>query len=373
MQSASIDSSVARSHHYRCPGCGAELIFQPSHSSLRCEYCGRQERIPATLEAVNERSFEEYLKPRAAQLKTITTNACEVQCSSCGATTAFTPPEVAGKCDFCGAKIVAQSKSADPLVAPEAVLPFRVTPMLAAEAVRRWLNGLWFAPNALKKFASQESISGVYLPYWTYDAQTISYYTGRRGEHYFETEHYTTTDQQGNRVERTRQIRKTRWHHASGKVFRRFDDILIPASVALSATRLSALEPWDLNQLVAFEPAYLLGFKAQRYQVDLKRGFEQARAGATTVISSDIRRDIGGDEQQIDQQRTHYSGVTFKHILLPVYVGAYRYRQQVYQVLINGRTGEVQGDRPYSFWKIFFLILFILIAISALVLLGNTG
>lgn len=373
MQSAPVDSSVVApsARRYRCPGCGAELLFQPSHNSLRCEYCGRQEHIPATFEAVNERSFEEYLTPRAAQLQMLAARACEVQCESCGATTVFTPPEVAGKCDFCGAKIVAQPKSSDPLVAPEGVLPFHFTPAQSSEAVRRWMQSLWFAPSALKKFANQESISGVYLPYWTYDAYAVSHYTGRRGEHYFETEHYTTTDHNGNRVTRTRQVRKTRWYDASGKVSRRFDDILIPASAALPAPRLRALEPWDLSQLVAYEPAYLLGFKAQRYQVDLRGGFEQAQQRAAPVISDDIRRDIGGDEQQIDQQRTHYSAVTFKHILLPVYVSAYRYRHQIYQVLINGRTGEVQGDRPYSVWKILLLILFVLFVIGAAVLMSG--
>jgi ribosomal protein S27E len=327
-----------------------------------------------TAEQVEERSFEQYLRPRADQLQRLSRDAVEVQCTSCGATVTFTPPEVARECDFCGAAIVAQPKIADPTLAPEAVLPFRITKPQATDAMKSWISTRWFAPNALKKFASHEGIDGVYLPFWTYDAHTTSHYTGQRGEHYFETETYYETDAQGKSVQRTRQVQKTRWYPASGTVSRWFDDILIPATRSLPENRLSALEPWDLPELKPYDPAFLSGYKAQRYQVELAEGFEQARQVAARVIEGDVRRDIGGDEQRIGNISTHYSGITFKHVLLPVYAGAYRLNQKVYQVVINGRTGEVQGDRPYSILKIGCLILFVISVIlffSMLVALFN--
>jgi hypothetical protein len=264
---------------------------------------------------------------------------------------------VARECDFCGAKIVAQPKSADPTVAPEGVLPFRVTQAQAADSLNRWLGSLWFAPGALKRLAAQEGLGGVYLPFWTYDAYTATRYTGERGDYYYTTESYTERDAQGNNVSRTRQVRHTRWRPAAGTVERWFDDILVPATKSLPPARLSALEPWDLGELTGYEPAYLSGYKAQRYQVDLAEGFELAKRAAAPVIESDVRRDIGGDEQRVAQLATNYSAVTFKHLLLPVYAGAYRFRDKVYQIVVNGRTGEVQGERPYSFWKIFFFVL----------------
>jgi hypothetical protein len=136
------------------------------------------------------------------------------------------------------------------------------------------------------------------------------------------------------------------------------DDILVPATTSVSRPRLKSLEPWDLDSLKPYDPAFLSGFKAQRYQVELPEGFEEAKLMMAPMIEHDVREDIGGDEQRIGQVSTSYSGITFKHILLPVYIGAYRFSEKVYQVMVNARTGEVQGDRPYSVWKIILFVLF---------------
>jgi DNA-directed RNA polymerase subunit RPC12/RpoP len=369
MQAPPPQTAPEKIHRYPCSACGANLVFEPKDGCLTCPYCGHKELIPTSAGQVEERSFEQYLRPRAEQLQMLAQNALEVQCTSCGAIVTFVPPEVARECDFCGAKIVAQPKSADPTVAPEGVLPFRITHPQATAAVRQWLSSRWLAPNALKRFARPEAIDGIYLPYWTYDTHTTSYYTGERGEYYYETENYTETDAQGNRVSKTRQVRKTRWYSASGTVSRWFDDLLVPATRSLPPNRLYALEPWDLVELKAYEPAYLSGYKAQRYQVELGEGFEQAKVIAARIIEGDVRHDIGGDEQRISNVTTHYAGITFKHLLLPVYAGAYRLNQKVYQIVINGRTGEVQGDRPYSFWKIAFLVVTILFVVLFFLLL----
>lgn len=357
---------------FPCPGCGADLVFEPKDGTLTCPYCGRKEAIPASSAQVVERSYEAYLHPRAGQLARLSEAALEVQCAGCGATVSFEPPEVAGSCPFCGALLVAQPKAADPLVAPEAVLPFRVPQRDATASIRRWLGTRWFAPNALKKQARQDAIGGVYLPFWTFDAHTTSHYTGQRGEYYWETEHYTETDAQGNTARRSRQVRKTRWYPASGTVSRWFDDVLIAATRALPRPRLDALEPWDLTALTPYEPGYLSGYKAQRYQVDLAEGFDRAREVMARQIEGDVRRDIGGDEQRIHDIRTAYAAITFKHLLLPVWISAYRYQGKVYQTMVNARTAEVQGDRPYSVWKITFFVLFLIaVALTLYTLFGQ--
>jgi len=207
-------------------------------------------------------------------------------------------------------------------------------------------------------------------PSGTYDTNTTSYYTGERGEYYYVTETYYETDSKGNQVARTRQVRHIRWYPASGTVTRWFDDILVPATISLPQQRLEALEPWDLVELKPYDPAFLSGFKAQRYQIDLSQGFERVKQLTAGLIQEDVRVDIGGDEQRIQNISTQYSGITFKHLLLPVYAGAYRFNQKVYQIVVNGRTGAIHGDRPYSFWKIALLVLTILfiLLIVALVL-----
>jgi DNA-directed RNA polymerase subunit RPC12/RpoP len=357
-------------HRYPCPSCGSDLLYEPKDGFLSCAHCGHKEAIPTSAEQVEERSFEQYLQIRPEQMERLAANALEVQCQSCGATVTFTPPEVARQCDFCGVQIVAQAKSADPILAPEGVLPFCITQPQASAGLSQWLQSRWFAPNALKHFAQPDSIHGVYLPFWTYDTNTMSYYTGERGEHYYVTQTYYERDSRGNQVARTRQVRHTHWYSASGTVTRWLDDLLVPATLSLAQNRLEALEPWDLTSLKPYDPAFLSGFKAQRYQVDLAQGFERVKQVTAAVIQSDVREDIGGDEQRIHNVATHYSGITFKHLLLPVYAGAYRFNQKIYQIVVNGRTGEIQGDRPYSFWKIALFVatlLFILLIIIAIV------
>ncbi len=349
------------------------MVYDPRQSKLACGYCGYTQDIAVSENKVEERPFAEYLRPSAAQMGTLATNALEVKCNSCGASVTFVPPETARQCDFCGAQIVAQPKAADPLVAPEGVLPFAITGKQASQNLQQWIASRWFAPNALKQFAQPDAIHGIYLPYWTYDTNTVSDYRGERGQHYWETEYYTETDANGNQSQQSRQVQKTQWYPASGRVQRWFDDLLVPATKSLPVNRLHALQPWDLPEVKPYEPAFLSGFRAQRYQVELPEGFEAAKELAAPQITSDVRADIGGDEQRVHDISTNYYDITFKHLLLPVYAGAYRLNGKVYQIVVNGRTGQVQGDRPYSWLKIGCLalviitvLLFFLIIIAAL-------
>ncbi len=364
-------TETTKAHRYNCPGCSADLVFEPQNGSLICPYCGRTEQIPASVGDVQERSYEAYLELKPEQLTTIAENALEVQCRGCGATVTFTPPDVAGECAFCAAPIVAQPQPPHPMLAPESVLPFRVTRKQAADAIKAWLSSRWFAPSALCQLARQESTQGVYLPFWTYDAHTVSHYTGQRGEHYWETETYMDRDERGNSVTRTRQVRRTRWYPASGSVTRWFDDLLIPATRSLSSERLHTLQPWDLPDLEPYQPAYLAGYRAQRYQVELRDGFEAAKSAMKPVIENDVRQDIGGDEQQVQRVLTAYSGITFKHVMLPVWISAYKFQDRVYQVIVNARTAEVQGDRPYSVLKITGFVILVILAFLLVLFLSD--
>jgi hypothetical protein len=204
----------------------------------------------------------------------------------------------------------------------------------------------------LKHYADRSGkINGMYLPYWTFDCSTRTSYSGQRGDYYYVTESYNTVEN-GKSVTRTRQVQKTRWTSASGSVNNVFDDILIEASTSLRKEKLRSLEPWDLKNLVAYNDKYLSGFRTETYQVDVKSGYQQAKQRIDPVIENTIRNHIGGDTQRILFTNATYNDPSFKHILLPVWLSAYQYNSKVYQILINARTGEVQGERPYSVAKI---------------------
>jgi hypothetical protein len=354
---------------FPCPSCSADMEFDPESGEMKCRFCGHKQAVAVAAPAeagVQPHSFAEMLNQTgASHLQPVSDQALEAHCTGCGAVVAFHPPEVAGMCSFCGAAIVAEPKAADPLIAPDGVLPVKVPKALAQKEVQQWLASRWFAPNALKKLAHQEGIGGVYLPFWSYDSDTASSYRGERGEHYYETEWYTDSDGK----QQSREVQKTRWYSASGRVARHFDHVLIPATRSVSESRLNKLQPWDLNALCAYEPAYLAGFKAQRYQVELPAGFETAKQVMERTIQGDVRADIGGDEQRIWSVDTDYSNVMFGHLLLPVWLGAYKFQNKVYQVMVNARTGEVQGERPYSTGKIILLVLFIIALILVIAVL----
>ncbi len=362
--------SVPAHSQFPCRQCGAKLDFAPGSGSLKCPYCGAETPIPKSEAEIQELDYNEYLKKLAEEHET--TEEHRVKCEKCGAETTLPKQVSAGTCPFCGANLVLTTQLTS-LLKPKALLPFKVTRQQGITDFRRWLSGLWFAPSDLKRYAQSESkLAGIYVPYWTYDSDTTSFYRGERGDDYWVSETYTAYEN-GRPVTKTRQVRRTRWTPVSGTVWNRFDDVLVMASRSLPREYADRLEPWDLVNLVPYSDEYLSGFIAESYQVDLPSGFEIARAVMDEGIQKSIRRDIGGDHQRIDTVKTSYDKITFKHLLLPVWLSAYRYREKVYRILINARTGELQGERPYSAWKIAAVIITVAVIIAIIVLVSSSG
>ena len=183
--------------------------------------------------------------------------------------------------------------------------------------------------------------------------------------------HFTSQEAQGRTVQQTRQVRKTRWRSVSGVVWNRFDDLLVLASRSLPRRLAEELEPWDLGSLVPDKDEYLSGFRSERYQVGLEEGFEVAKGMMQDDIEYSVRRDIGGDHQRIHSLRSQYDSPTFKHLLLPIWISAYRYKKRVFRFLVNARNGEVQGERPWSYWKILMAVLAALAAVALIVYLQS--
>ncbi|MCU0420569.1 MAG: hypothetical protein MUC38_13030 [Cyclobacteriaceae bacterium] len=245
-------------------------------------------------------------------------------------------------------------------------LPFGVEEKAARQNFARWLKSLWFAPDVLKHYADRaDRLAGMYLPYWTFDCQTQTRYTGQRGEDYVVNESYTVVEN-GHHVTKTRAVTKTRWYSASGTVSNSFDDLLIEATRSLRPDKLRVLEPWDVRLLVPYDDKYLSGFRTETYAVGVKEGYQQAKGRMEPVIESAIRSDIGGDRQTIQYTNVTYQNPTFKHILLPVWISAYRYEGKLYQFLINARTGKVTGDRPYSTMKIALAVIAVILFVAIL-------
>jgi predicted RNA-binding Zn-ribbon protein involved in translation (DUF1610 family) len=336
------------------------LRFAPGTALLQCGYCGGVDPITAADAPIVERDYHKVLQGLSAGAET--TSHRTLKCTSCAAESTFPDIKVATACPFCGADIVA-TRQASRQIKPAALLPFKVTRDEANAAFKSWLKGRWFAPNALRRAGrTRDRLAGMYVPYWTYDSRVVTHYTGQRGQHY-----WVTVGSGKNR----RRVRKTRWYPTSGTVQNNFDDVLVMASHSLPHRYAERLEPWDLDDLVPYADDYLSGFGAECYQVDLEAGFVMARGIMAPHIEHTIRQDIGGDAQRVSSASSEYFEISFKHILLPVWISAYRFKQKVYRFLVNARTAEVQGERPWSWIKIALASLVGVAVVAAGILLSK--
>jgi DNA-directed RNA polymerase subunit RPC12/RpoP len=364
-----ISNVPPKGRKFPCPQCGAKLDFNPAEQALKCPYCGHLEEIQVGDQAIEEHDYETYLQRLADEEVTVQGLAKEVRCTGCGAIVMMEETLATDKCPFCTTHLENEPEPVHAMIPPESLLPFRLNDSQARDAFNHWIQSLWFAPTSLKQLANLGQLSGLYLPYWTFDSMTTSRYTGQRGDNYTDTEYFTTRDARGNLVTQSRNVIRTHWTPVSGQVQHFFDDVLIYASRGVPEAKVNQLTPWDLENLCPFRPEYLSGFKTERYSVMLPDGFNNARQVMDGYIREFCRRDIGGDHQHVERVWTNHQGVTFKHLLLPVWLAAYRYHDKLFQILVNARTGEVVGDRPYSYWKIFSTIFAIVLAI-ALILAG---
>jgi len=353
---------------FPCHQCGAVQAYQPGTEHLVCEYCGHDSIIEESDVHIREYDFRSAL----VQLQKDHPNYEQpiTKCENCAAEFAFDEHIHADECPFCGTHIVSTTGGYKHF-RPQSLLPFTIKREQAQAYFHKWINSLWFAPNSIKHAEKDnDKLVGVYLPYWTYDSDTDTQYSGQRGDHYQERQVYWV-NHNGRRTQQTRYVTKTRWRSVSGYVSRYFDDLLIGATHSLPRNITDNLQPWDLEELVPYKSEYLSGFRSEVYQVALDEGFDVARAVMNNIIRTDICRDIGGDVQRIHSQRTQHSDTTYKHLLLPVWSAAFRSGGKTYRFVVNGRSGKVKGERPYSKWKIFGAVLLGAIIVGGIIVTGG--
>jgi len=364
-------TAPATRDEFPCEACGGPMRFDPAAGQLACAYCGATQDLNAghgRTRAIPETDFRAALDARLPEAEMEETRV--LSCTGCGAQVTFEPAIHAAQCPFCATPVVTDT-GPNRHIKPRAVAPFQLDERAAKAAMERWLGRLWFAPNGLREFARKgRPMDGIYVPHWTFDAATQSSYAGQRGVVYYETR---VVIQGGKRVQQ--RVARVRWTPASGRVRRAFDDVLVLASRSLPEGFARGLPPWDLAALEPYSPQYLAGFRAEAYGVGLEDAFVDARAQMDRQIERDVRFAIGGDRQQIARIDTAVADVTFKHVLLPVWVAAFRFRGRTYRCLVNGQTGRVQGERPWSPAKLALAVLLGLLAAVAvgLVLAGAEG
>lgn len=361
-------SDLTAKQKFACPSCGGEAHWNPAKQALVCPFCGTVS--PAELNTatgeISEHCLVTALREVDAKHRGWEAEKTSVKCQSCQAISVFDPTRVAQRCDFCGSSAIIPFEQMKAPIRPESLLEFKIAETQGRDMVRHWYGGRWWAPNALKSRALTDTVHGIYIPYWTFDAKVHADWTADAGYYYYETESYT--DAQGRRS--TRQVRKVRWVPASGSLDHFFDDELVPASKGVQAELLRKVEPFPTtSDLKPYDPGFLSGWVVEQYQIDLIAAAQHSQEimdGKTRELCS---REVPGDTQRNLDVRTSYSAQTFKHILAPIWLINYTYSTEVYQVVINGYTGAIAGKYPLSWVKITLAIIAALIIIVIFLLL----
>ena len=377
-----METTPEHSKQYPCPQCNAELIFSAAQGRMVCNFCGYQAPISAAgsmtevhtqteidqavVESIEEHDLQRGLDISAEQ-EGWGTETRTFKCNGCNATITAEPNITATVCPFCGSHHVLAQQGSSKILKPESVLPFEVDRPTAVQKFRTWLGKGWFRPNAVKRIAANADaqLQGVYLPFWTFDAQTYSRWQAEAGHYYYVSERYTV-NVNGRRQTRTRQVQKVRWQPASGAHDEFFDDVLVYATRSVQEDILRKIYPYDTGKLVPYQPQYLAGWRAQEYQIELEEGWELGQDIIRDRIRDACARSVPGDTHRNLRVQSRFEDMTFKHTLLPVWIASYRYSNTVYNFMVNGQTGKVQGKAPISWWKVLLTVLIVLLLLACI-------
>ncbi|HEU5078121.1 MAG TPA: hypothetical protein VFT72_02865 [Opitutaceae bacterium] len=365
-------SDVIARGKFACPACGAEAVWDPAKKALVCQYCGTVSPASVELSPAGEATIIEH--DLVAALRGIPDDArgwnaskVQVKCQSCQAISVFDPNRVGQRCDFCGSAALVPYEEVKEAFRPESLLEFRVSESQVRESIRKWYGSHWFAPNALKARAMTDTVKGIYIPYWTFDAQVHADWTAESGYYYWETEEFTDSD--GKRARR--QVQKIRWKYSSGALDHFFDDELVAASRGVQADLLRQIEPFPTKELKLYNAGFLSGWVVERYQIDLVAAAQHARQQMDQSLAQLCAAQVPGDTHRNLNVDADYTGQTFKHILVPIWLLTYDFHGRSFQVVINGYTGVIAGRYPKSWIKVTLAVVAVLILILIFISLQN--
>jgi hypothetical protein len=359
---------------FSCPSCGGESQWNPAKKALVCPFCGTVSPAQVELNATGGEVIVEHdlvtaLRGIPDAQRGWQAAKTSVKCQSCQAISIFDAERVGQRCDFCGSTALVPYEEIKEAFRPESILPMKISDHQVRDSIRQWYGSRWFAPNKLKRAALTDTVKGLYIPYWTFDAQVHGEWTAESGYYYYVTETYRDANGQT----QTRQVQRIRWEPSSGSLDHFFDDELVPASRGVQEEMLRKIEPFPTTtDLVPYNAGYLSGWVVERYQLDLVAAAQEAREEMDAAMQQLCAAQVPGDTHRNLQVANDYSGQTYKHILVPIWLLTYDYSARNFQVVINGYTGVIAGKYPKSWIKITLAVLAGLAAAGIVLLLANS-
>jgi hypothetical protein len=353
---------------HACPACGAQAEWNPAKQKLICPFCGTESpyKIDHATGKVVELDLVTALRELPEDERGWATERRSVQCTSCKAVMVFDPARVGQQCEFCGSPTLVDYNAIRSPIRPQGVLPFQLDASRVRDAMRGWWHSKWLAPSKLSRSALVDTVKSLYIPYWTFDAQTRCPWQAEAGHYYYVS--VPGRDAKGRPI--MRQERRVRWEPASGVVEHFFDDDPVPGTQGLPIDLLRAVGPFPTADARPYDTAFLSGHVVEHYQVVLFDAAQRSQEQMHRALRALCARQIPGDTYRNLQIWPVLSGRTFKHVLVPVWVMAYSYGAKPYQVIVNGITGTIAGRYPYSLWKILGLVLLALVVLALVLSAG---
>lgn len=346
----------------KCPQCGGVMDYNPSTGGLKCPYCDYEEEIKKSESAPEKAKELDFLSAEKTANKNWGVETKTVICEACGAESVYDSLQTAAVCPFCGSNQVMETHDKE-TIAPGGVVPFKISDKEASNLFQGWIKKKWFCPKLAKDSARPKRFQGIYLPYWTFDTDTYSEYTGDYGID------HVTRDSDGNSHVHTN------WHYTSGSHHEFINDELVLASSNHDASMLHKLEPFDTENNKTYKPEYIAGFVAERYSLGLKEAWKHAMKQIKEKLRENITNKIlhrhNADHVRNVQVQTDFKNITYKYLLLPIWISSFKYKDKIYQFMINGQTGKVAGKTPLSVPKVTITVLGIIALIILFIYLNS--
>ncbi len=329
--------------HFSCPQCGASTAYSATDGGLTCTHCGYYEPPQQAVVGKGAERFEFTAQTMERAAHGWGESRKELQCQGCGAYTSIAVDSLTHTCSFCGSNKVIQREAPQDVLRPRFVIPFKIETDTCHTIVRTWLGSSWMTPGSLKRLANVAEFNGIYIPFWTFEADTTANWQAEVGHQKTET-YYSG----GKRRTRTKIV----WKWESDTARLSLPDILIQGTGRLNVKLLSQTKTFNLHDLAPYEPKYLAGFQAQAYDVPLEKAWETARHEMRERTRQACRsqastRRIRNFSMDLDFDNEHW-----RYVLLPLYLAGYTYQNKTFQVMVNGQTGDIAGQRPVDWLKV---------------------
>lgn len=329
----------------KCSVCGAVL----DEEDLFCPNCGTEapaqtdggEAVPAVDSAAEQTRAEAEKAP----LTHLTT--CNFTCKGCGASMSYDASAQTLRCPFCGSEKL-EKKPDEKEIAPDGVVPFVTTREEAIACMRQWLGQGFWRPGNLAAQAAVVGMTAVYVPYWVFEAETHTYWTADSSQ--------------------TPPGARSSWYPVTGEHEGQYSGLLVGASSALSGAETGALCPFDLSSAVELDKVDLQNAIFERFVVPRKYARPLARQGLEACEADACGEYVAGKCRNM-RVNVRITNLASRPMLVPVWIMAYRYGDQVFRFLVNGQTGKASGQAPVSYAKIGVVVAIVAVVVAAILFL----